>query len=216
VYRGRRTSLDLLATGILHARLQAQSPHSPSLLAQPPLCQCHQPRATLPVPPGQSRAQDTPRRGDAGGGGAALTVAEEAGGARALQDVVLAERPVEALRQVLGVALALPAQALAPARARLHIPGADAGFIVGGRRRGAVARVPSPGGEEMVLREAGAEHRTVRSWAECPGHECVSLWVPRPSRNPGRGTELDKVLTSPGGRCTVHKQSPHGSHTWAS
>lgn len=65
-----------------------------------------------------------------GGGGAALTIAEEAGGARALQDVVLTESPIEALHHVLGVALALPTQALAPARAWLHVPGADADFIV--------------------------------------------------------------------------------------
>lgn len=84
------------------------------------------------MPPARSRAQCTPQSGDAGGGRAALTIAEEARGARALQDIVLAERPIEALRQVLGVALALPAQALAPARARLHISGADAGFVVGG------------------------------------------------------------------------------------
>lgn len=89
------------------------------------LCQCHQPRDTL--------AQRIPQLGeDVGGSGAALTVAEETGGARALQDVVLAKCPIETLRQVLRVALALPAQALAPARAWLHIPGADTGFIVGG------------------------------------------------------------------------------------
>lgn len=50
-----------------------------------------------------------------GGSGVVLTVAEEAGGARALQDVVLAEVPVEALHLALQVALALPADTLAPA-----------------------------------------------------------------------------------------------------
>lgn len=78
----------------------------------------------VPVPP----VQDTSLCHSGG----ALTVAEEAGGARALQDIELAEGAVEAQDLVLGVALALPAQALAPARARLHIPGADAGFVVGG------------------------------------------------------------------------------------
>lgn len=48
-------------------------------------------------------------------GAAATIIAEEAGGTWALQDIVLAERPIEALRQVLGVALALPTQALTPA-----------------------------------------------------------------------------------------------------
>lgn len=124
------------------------------------LCQCHQPRDTLPVP----QAQRAPQLGDVGGRGAALTIAEEARGARALQDIVLAERPIKTLPQVLGVALALPAQALAPARAWLHIPGADTGFVVGGRCWGAVARVPSPGGEEMVLREVGVVRRTAGSW----------------------------------------------------
>lgn len=51
------------------------------------------------------------------------------------------------------------------------------------------------------------------TWVGCPGDKCGSLWVPRHSRNSGRNMELDKVLTSPGGRCTVHKQSPHGSCT---
>lgn len=44
----------------------------------------------------------------------ALTIAEEAGGARALQHIVLAEVPIEALHQVLGVALTLPTETLAP------------------------------------------------------------------------------------------------------
>lgn len=61
------------------------------------------------------QAQHAPQLGDVGGRGAALTIAEEARGARALQDIVLAERPIKTLPQVLGVALALPTQALAPA-----------------------------------------------------------------------------------------------------
>lgn len=67
-----------------------------------------------------------------GGSGGALTVAEEARGARALQDVELAEGAVEARGLLLGVALALPAQALAPARARLRVPGPDTRLVVGG------------------------------------------------------------------------------------
>lgn len=160
VWGAKGLQTDSTASSLHICKHRVPAAHRQSL--NPP-CQCHQPRDTQPVPPGQSRAQHIPQLGDAGGGGAVLTIAEEAGGAWALQDVVLAERPVEALYQVLGVALALPAQALAPARARLHIPRADAGFVVGRRRRGAVARVPSPGGEEMVLREAGAESRTAGS-----------------------------------------------------
>lgn len=44
----------------------------------------------------------------------ALTIAEEAGGARALQHVVLAEVPIEALHQVLRVALTLPTETFTP------------------------------------------------------------------------------------------------------
>jgi len=99
----------------------------------------------------------------------ALTIAEEAGGARALQHVVLAEVPIEALHQVLGVALTLPTETLAPTRARLHVPRADAGFVVGGRGRGAVTRVPSPGGEGVTLRGVGAGHGDCAQ-AEASGH----------------------------------------------
>lgn len=81
------------------------------------------------MPPGPARP---PAGGLWGCSGGSLTVAEEAGGARALQDVELAEGAIKAQGLVLGVALALPAQALAPPRARLHVPGADAGFVVGG------------------------------------------------------------------------------------
>lgn len=41
-------------------------------------------------------------------------------------------------------------------------------------------------GTEMVLREAGAERSTAGSGAGCPGYERASLWVPGPSRIPGR------------------------------
>lgn len=138
------------------------------------------------------------------GSGVALTVAEEAGGARALQDVVLAEVPVEALRLALEVALALPAETLAPARAHLVVPRADAVCFVGGQFRGAVARVPLPDGEEMALREAGAGH------GGCPqagptGHKCAPRWVARHGQNPQRGTRLSRFLTSLCGRCTVHR-----------
>lgn len=65
-------------------------------------------------------------------------------------------------------------------------------------------------GTETVLREAGAERSTAESWVGCPGRGGVSLWVP------GRGVGLDTVLTSLGGRCTVHRQSSHGNYTWVS
>lgn len=133
-----------------------------------------------------------------------LTVAEEAGGARALQDVVLAEVPIKALHLALEVTLALPADTFAPARAHLVVPRADALCFVGGRFQGAVARVPLPDGEETALREAGEGH------GGCPqvgptGHKCASRWAARHGQNPQRGTGLGKILTSLRGRGTVHR-----------
>lgn len=160
---------------ILPACLQAQSPCRPSLVTQPP----------VPVPP----AQDTlsvppdPAHAPAGGLWGALTVAEEAGGARALQDVELAEGAVEAQGLVLGVALALPAQALAPPRARLRVPRADAGFVVGGRGRGALARVPSPGDREGAERgRSRAQHSAVLG--RVPGASACAAVGPRTQQDP--------------------------------
>lgn len=160
--------------------------HPPCLSASaeslPPITGHSTPRASA-TSPGHPVCATRPSTSPGWGLWGALTVAEEAGGARARQDVELAEGAVEAQALVLGVALALPAQALAPPRARLRVPRADAGFVVGGRGRGALARVPSPGDRDGAERgRSRAQHSAVLG--RVPGASACAAVGPRTQQDP--------------------------------